>query len=215
VTVLFTSKTWGGDFYKFLQGAFDKKWLSCDYPFSAKWLLLNNKIPKLAYDEFRVEQIIDVEKYTDIVLKFFKLKKEDFKGGYYYSICELTEIYLADRFDYLVHFASDVTMSKDGNWVEKGIKILKENPHISVVSPASTENTYHDENGLDQMFSDHCYLIKVSEFRKPIYLDKEPVLDNYPKYAGNTFEKMVGRYLHNNKKYRRILDEFKTEHPSW
>jgi len=215
MNVLFASKCYGGDYYHFLKDAFNKKWQSCNYPFDTKWLLINNDVPSDAYCQLKAEQIIDVSKYEDIVLKYFKLKKKNFNGGYIYSIAELIAIYLAQRFNYLCWLQGDVLMNKKEDWITPAIKILEDNPNISVVAPLSELNTYHNDKGLDHFFSDHAYLIRVSEFRKKIYNYKKPELNEYPSHGGNSFERMIGRYLHNTNKYRKILNEFYTLHPAY
>jgi len=209
--ILFATKVWGGDFAKFLSGAFDRKWQSCCYPFTHKWLFINNGVPDNAsFDAITVK----VSDYENKVLKFFNLTKDDFKGGYYYSIEELTELYLADEFDYLCHLSSDSIITPKGDWITPGIKILENEPNVSVVSPFSECNKW-DRKDYDNYFSDQGYLIRVKEFRQQIYNYRKPELPDYPPQSGETFEKRVAQYLINNNKKRRILYEFYLAHPQY
>jgi hypothetical protein len=214
-SVLFTTKCWKNDWYKFLGNAFERKWQSCQYPFDKKWLMLNNDVPEEAMDNFRADRIINVPAYADEVLDFFNLKREDFKGGFWYSIAELAELYFARDFDYLCHLSSDSLIVPPKDWITKGIEILKNEPQVSVVSPSSRVNTWHNEKGLDQYFSDQGYLIRVPEFRQKIYNFNKPELPDYPRHGGNSFEKKVAQYLINTNHFRRILDDVWLEHPAY
>ena len=205
---LFATKTWKGDYFHFLQSAFEDKWKDCKYDFDDKWLMINNGVPKDTLKGIEVAPLVDE------VLDFFKLKRDDFKDngydGFYYSIAELTAIYLAKDFDYLCWIQGDCRLSKPYDWVTPGIESLKKED-ISVVAPFSEVNTWHDKDGLDHFFSDQAFLIKVDEFRKPIYGIKG-YMKEYPIYGGNYFEMMVGKYLHKENKYRKIITEAYYDH---
>ncbi len=210
--VLFTTKTWKEDYTKFLSGAFKRKVLN--YSFSERWLMLNNEVPKEV--EFNQPyRVIEVAKHAKQTLEFFNLTKEDFKGGYWYSIAELVCLYLAKDFDYLVWVQGDCLMEDSKGFVEKAIKILENKPHISVVSPTSEVNTWHNDLNLDQFFSDQCFVVRVKEFRQPIYNYNTPKLNQFPSHGGNSFERLAARYLHNNSKFRRILNEYHLFHPAY
>lgn len=214
-TVLFATKCWTGDWKKFLGGVFEKKSKLLDFNFNDKWLMLTPSVPKEAKSPSIYPcKAIDVENYEEEVKSFFKVKEEDFNGGYKYSIGELTAIYLAKDFDYLCYIQGDV-MPEPGDWITPGIKILKEKNNISVVSPLSECNTWHDRDGLDQFFSDQAFLVKVNEFRQPIYSYKTPVIGEYPPHGGDSFERLAARYLRNNNKYRMILKEYYVHHPQY
>lgn len=45
--ILFTTKTWAGDYRKFLSNAYQNKLDSLgNYPFTEHWLLVNNGVPE-------------------------------------------------------------------------------------------------------------------------------------------------------------------------
>jgi hypothetical protein len=209
--VLFTTKTYHNDFGPMANGGFSRKWQKCDYPFAEKWILINN-----VQDEDKVaslfkggldERAIKSSEYYQQALDFFGLTIADFKGGYYYSICELIELYLAKDFDYIVHFAGDCELDADGNWINPAIESL--DGKIVTASPHCQGARMVD---LDQFFSDQCYLIPVKKFRRKIYNLKEPVLPQYPPKGGDDFEHLVARYLHKFGKYRKVLGDFTYVH---
>jgi len=205
-SVLFATKTWKGDYHHFLQSAFEDKWKDCKYDFTDKWLMINNGVPDGALKGIEVEPLVDE------VLDFFKLTRDDFKDnrydGFWYSIAELTAIYKAKDYEYLCWVQGDCRITPPYDWVTQGIKELE---NCSVVAPSSEVNTWHGKDGLDHFFSDQAFLIKVDEFRKPIYGIKG-YMKEYPIYGGNYFEMMVGKYLHKTKKHRKIIEEAYYEH---
>ena len=79
-----------------------------------KKLFINNvnnlgKVQRLA-DKLISQSVIDgyviVESLANEVLDFFELSKKSLGNGYYYSIAELTSIYLCTS-KYLLHFSGD------------------------------------------------------------------------------------------------------------
>ena len=99
---------------------------------------VNDRAAVEGYARKRVaEGIIDafyfVGDYEKEVLQHFGLTKESFKGGYYYSIAELTSIYLCET-EYLLHFSGDSFMAHKKNWVEAAITIMKSRPEVMVAN---------------------------------------------------------------------------------
>lgn len=200
--VLFCSKTYFGDYHKFLSGAFDRK--VPPYPFDDKILMLNNGVPEGVKFPCKT---LDVIPLIDQVLDFYNLKHADIAKGFWYSIAELTAIYYAKDYDYLCWVQGDSLT--EGDWITPGIKILEEDKTVSAISPYSECNTWGD----DWHFSDQSFLIRVKEFRNPIYEVSD--VPDYPEYAGETFEKMCGNYLKKNHLTRKILHDFYQHHPAY
>lgn len=192
----------------------------CHVTNAKKVIYINNVLDRLRVEKrvskLKAKKLIDeyyfVEDYELEVLNFFNLNRESFTSGYHYSIQELTGIYLCDT-PYLLHFAGDCILNKidSHKWIENSIKILNsENKFI--VANASWERTFEgpklesisEVNGffVGQGFSDQCYLIKVSDFRKSIYCYTHSESERYPKYGGELFEKRVDAYMRVQNKYR-------------
>jgi len=209
--IIFATKCWGKDYHKFLQQEFQNKKPS--FNFDKNWLLINNRVPIVKFN-CGADFYIKVDKYANKALKFFNLEKNSFRyngyDGYVYSIAELVLLYLVPSIGYLCYIQGDVQVR--GDWITPAIKILENEPNVSVVSPLSAVNTWHNKNGYDYFFSDQAFVIRIPEFKQQIYFYKEPILDQYPFYAGNPFERMIGRYLHNTKRKRKILKEFYAYH---
>lgn len=216
--VLFSSKTWQGDLNKIIAGGFRRKHETCLYPFDKTLLVINNIDSPLSLDEMKTltgaDQVVKAEDYATEALKFFRLKKEDLTEGYIYSICELVELYLAEDFDYLCHFASDTLMYKPYDWITPSITIMENMPDIITTAPNNEDSiTYGLKN---QYFSDQAYLLKVKEWRKPnTFTYLTPELPEYPSKGGELFEKRAGRYLHNIGRYRQLIKDCYYSHPSW
>ena len=214
--ILFSTKTWEGDWKKILSGGFERKLEACDFAFNETLLVVNNtKQPRDLFDDV-ADNVLFVEDEAKKTLDFFGLQEASFKGGYVYSIAELAELRYAhaEGFDYLVHYSSDA-LSVKGDWISEGIKILEEQRDVWVVSPYSDVNEWHDETNRDQMFSDQCYLVRPKDFILEDYTLTDPELPEYPAHGGDSFERKMARILHKNKKYRYILTDYRYEHPAF
>lgn len=192
----FASKCWEKDWAQLVFGGFAAKEKAIGYPFDHHYFVYNNGTPPSLSGYHTAE-------LSDRVLSFFNLYEEDFKGGYNYSIGELTAIWLAHSCDYLCYVQGDCTPTS-GDWVTEGIDILEKDPSVSAVSPLSEVNTWHGSDNRDQFFSDQAFLIRIPEFRKAIY-EGGPDIPEYPPHGGDSFEKKVAQYLRRNGTYRHIL----------
>jgi hypothetical protein len=191
----------------------------CETNFSQRILYINNvsnirqvsRYAQQKVDAGIIDKYVIVEQYAAEALSFFGLQKEDFKGGYYYSIAELVGIYLC-RTDFLLHFSSDAILIKgSNNWIEKGTSLLQENDSIMVANPNWSEQNNEalaeaisakDGWAYGFGFSDQCYLVRTADVRKPIYSTSHPDSERYPKYGGELFEKRVDACMRNANQMR-------------
>jgi len=221
--VTFETKCWERDWEFLLKTDHLKKMIDiCDYSFKEKVLYINNvndlsDVCKYA-DKFVSVGVIDryvvVQDYIFTVLDFFNLNKDSFGQGFYYSIQELTGIFLCST-PYLLHFSSDSILENKFNWVDKAIDIMGTSSNIVVanplwygrvdeakqVSPWATSDFWFSFG-----FSDQCYLIKTHDFKKPIYNEKNVITDyiwnNSASHGGELFEKRVDAWMRNFGRYR-------------
>ncbi len=219
MNVTFSTKTWQGDYKKILlEGGYDRKWQPMGYNFDHKWLVVNNIDDPMPGDIFTKTNaaIIPAEGFAVDTLDFFGLNERSFGKGYWYSIAELVELFLADKADYLCHFASDVVMYDEGDWITPAIEIMETDKNILAVSPRCRlpDQPPRDPSGLTHYFSDHCYLIPVAPWRRRIY-EETGWLKGYPDYGDNSFEHMAGKYLHASGHQRLLLDDYTYTHPAW
>lgn len=214
-TVSFFTKTWGGDYRQFLNGALKRKVDAMDYDFEVVGLVINNEVPLGVADSLsaQADVVIDAEEHAKNVLRFYGLSEEDFNGGYPYSIGELSACWACDT-DYLCYVQGDCLVTS-GDWVTEGIRVLSRDSSVSVVSPASEVNTWHGVDGRDQFFSDQAFLVRTEEFQNPIFKFDGPEQPEYPDYGGHSFEYKAGQYLRNREKYRKILDQHWVSHPAF
>ncbi|MDO9509768.1 MAG: hypothetical protein Q7J14_00605 [Candidatus Magasanikbacteria bacterium] len=218
--VTFETKVYEKDWRYILRGNYlDKMIKRCNYNFKVKTVFINNvknKEKVIKYAEKKVKKgIIDsyyfVDDFSDLALEYFNIKKDSFKGGYYYSISELVSIYLC-KTDYLLHFSSDSFIEDSNeNWINKSIEIFKKRNDIVVANPvwnfdykmAKKESfTEISDFYLGYGFSDQCYLIKIAVFKADIYNETNNLSNRYPEYGGELFEKRVDSFMRNNKLYR-------------
>lgn len=184
-----------------LAGAFDRKAESCQYPFTDKLLVVNNGVSAEG-----ASALADAFPFVWFVERYINP----------YVDGELAAIDAADIYDYLCFVQGDCLIDPPYDWVTPGIKILEENPEISVVSPASAVNTWHDKNGLDRYCSDQSWLVRVEEFQGgDVFTHWKEHDPDYPSYAPRSFESLVGAYLKATGKYRKIIEEAWCQHPAY
>ena len=136
------------------------------------------------------------------------INKKSFKGGYFYSISELTAIYLA-KTDYLLHCSGDTLISRSKiDWITESIKYMEKDKDIFASNPCWTKNIIaikvesdSEDNSFfyGKGFSDQCYLVNVQKMKKKIYNETNSVSEmKYPKHGGMLFEKRVNAYMRNH-----------------
>lgn len=218
--VTFETKVWEKDWEYILKGNYLEKIIAANnYAFKRKQIIINNVNNRNEVEKYCKKQIkegvIDcyfvVEDYESEVLEHFGIEKQSFAGGYYYSIAELVGIYLCET-DYLLHYSSDSFIkSNQLNWINEAVEIMEENPDIFVANATWNDNFEEVRKGtIDEIgnfsvgrgFSDQCYLVRTKDFMFPMYHDKNPLSERYPKYGGELFEKRVDAYMRNNEKLR-------------
>lgn len=216
INVDFETKCYENDWIYLLKTAYLKRNIErCNFKFATKRLIINNVanrplVTRYA-DKAVADNIIDeyafAEDHAQKVLEHFNLSKDSFKGGYYYSIAELTGLYLCQS-PYLLHFSSDAFMGKkDYNWVSSALEQLSTQNDVIVANPCwnckfdEARNESLDETSqfyVGYGFSDQCYLVKTDLFKRNIYDSQHQESERYPLYGGELFEKRVDSYMRNN-----------------
>jgi hypothetical protein len=221
MSVTFETKVWERDYEIILKsGRLQNMIHRCHYPFKEKKLFINNvnnlgKVQRLA-DKLISQSVIDgyviVESLANEVLDFFELSKKSLGKGYYYSIAELTSIYLCTS-KYLLHFSGDSIPMRNTQhqWLRHLLQKMEANPQICVAnllwnrktSEAINESLEHDSQFcIGHGFSDQMYLIRAAEFKQPIYNEYNDKSNHYPEYGGELFEKRVYSWMLNHSRLR-------------
>lgn len=201
MTVTFATKCWEKDWKQMLAGGFDRKVATIGYKFTDKFVVINNGVPEgIKFTPFAAVDVND-----DELKEIFGLTEIN-----HYASGELTAIDEAVT-EYLCYVQGDC-LTEGGDWVTPGVKVLESEPNVMVVSPGSEVNTWHDKDGYDHYMSDQAWLVRVKDFRTPDVYQVEGVDPDYPSYGGNSFEHMVGKYLKQSGRTRKILPEFWTIH---
>ncbi len=195
------------------------------YPFTKRMLIVNNvqekeEVKKYAEKMRRDEVLTDVymaEGHAGEVLRFFNLSKADFKAAdsrenyqvenswvYYNALAPLSAIYHAST-DYLLYHTGDVWLPREVGWIEKAIRMMEKNPLYKVANLTWNEKydeakkeSYKKRRGFyiaEEGFSDQLFLVKLEDFRKPIYGEIREDSNHYPR--GDVFEKRVFSYMKN------------------
>jgi len=212
--VTYSTKCWENDWRRVLNSRFLEKNLRINnYAFSDRVVVINNisdnkEVINRAKELVRkgiLTRYYLVDDYANEALSYFKIPKESFAGGYFYSISELVEIYLC-KTKYLLHYAGDTLLQNKTNWINEGLLAI-ENENAKVVDPCCDAGFSHDRAAairetdkffIGYGFSDRCYLIRTSDFKALIYNSTHPASNRYPEYGGESFEKRVDSWMQNN-----------------
>lgn len=106
--------------------------------------------------------------------------------------------------DYIVMADADCHMLDMTNWVEKGIKLLKDDKSILVVSPNDGTSSRKTMTMSQQLFLCHRERMLSIDFDLPFkgFKDGGPMQEYYWMLEGR-----IGRYMENNGLFRFILPE--------
>lgn len=186
-----------------------------NFEFSERILYINNvsNIEKVKYyaEILKSYDVISdyfvVEDFADEAMNHFNLDRQQLSTGYYYSIQMLVAIYRC-KSDYLLHFTGDSILDGSFNWIEKGINKIESDQRIKVANclwnhdvKLAEEDSLEQDNDfwIGYGFSDQCYLIKASEFNKPIYSETNNSSErHFPTYVSEQFEKKVDSWMRNH-----------------
>lgn len=214
-SVTFATKCYEMDWKKIVFGGFQRKVAACQYPFERKVLVINNVIDQDGVREAARWVTPDFcFAHPDSIQSQFRLNGPPnvFASG------ELAAVGMANSdysgTGYLCYVQGDCITS-GGDWVTPAIKVLRSEPDVMVVSPASEVNTWNDEEGYDRYMSDHAFVVRVKDFINPEFYAVAGIDSDYPLYGGNSFEHMVGKYLKATGKKRKILTDFYVQHPAY
>ena len=217
--ITFATNVWEGDWKFVLRTGRLKKIIdSCKWDFEERVLYINNvsdreKVAKAAQkhiDKGVITSFIFVDDSAAQTLEYFHMDKDSFKGGYYYSIQELTAV-LRCKTKYLLHLTCDTVIQGPESWIMDAINYMEKDPSILTAQPLGDPGDVLAKGNLvseDALFyrcfgfSDQCYLIRPEDFRKPIYNETNEASSRYPSYAGELFEKRIDSYMRNHGKYK-------------
>jgi hypothetical protein len=215
-TVTFETKCWEHDWRLLLTtGRIQKMIERCRYQFAEKALYVNNVNDKkkvfAAAEKLVKGKIITsvffVEDLAQQALDYLSIDRGSFKGGFYYSIQELTGIFNC-RTDYLLHFSGDSMIQNNEPWIDQAIDRMEADRGILVANPNWGREAGSDAISGDEQFyrgpgfSDQCYLIRAADFKQPIYNETNSLSAKYPSYAGELFEKRIYSYMQNHGLHR-------------
>lgn len=224
LTVTFATNCWENDWkYILLDPIYLQTKLienNC-YPFDEKILIINNvkdrdlvvHHAKKKVEENIISKFFVAKDFEREVLDFFSLKKEDFKAKkgfqdewvFYNGICVLTAIYLS-KSDYFLYHTGDSFLQEPINWIPKAIDLMEKKKLYKVANLTWNNNLlevkresyktnsffYVSKNG----FSDQQFLVKLKDFRSPIYNEIREDSHHFPR--GDVFEKRVFSFMKNH-----------------
>jgi hypothetical protein len=218
-SVTFETKCWEQDWEVLLKTDRLEQMIARNkFPFAERVLIINNvddsgavaRYAQAAVDRGVLTTFHLAADYADEALRFFQIEPDSFGPGYVYSIAELVGVFLC-RTEFLLHFSSDSILRSPVDWVTPTIGLFRDE-QAAVVGAANPmwheqwprkESVGEDENYFaGHGFSDQCYFVRSSDFRAPIYHERHPHSERFPKYGGQLFEKRVDSWMLNHRRFR-------------
>ena len=181
------------------------------FDFSRRVLMINNvenydaviRHARGAVGRGWITDFVVVRDYIDEALRFFDVTRESLGRGYVYSAAELVSIYTCST-PFLLHFAGDCLPATRVEWIPQALALLERDARVKVANltwdgkydEARAESTEEsDDFFIGSGFSDQCWLVRVADFRAPIYNERHPASARYPDYGGELFEKRVDAWM--------------------
>jgi len=189
-----------------------------NHDFAERKLFINNvKNPDEVEAEARalvekgiLTSVVVVENKADEALGFFGIEKRSFRGGYYYSIPHLVNIYLCST-EHILYFTADCCLVSSATWIKPCLERMSGDSSLKVAIPlwngieAARKEAESEEPDffVGYGFSDQCYLVRTSDYRARIYNEWNRMSERYPPYGGELWEKRVDSWMRNHR-YRRL-----------
>lgn len=184
--------------------------------------VMDPKSVKKAADKLVDAEVIDewiyAEDHQDKVLSFFQLDRKTFTAGpdahlyenvnndwvYYNARGILTALYFSNS-EYFLYMTGDSFVDQPTHWIGKSIATLEKDPSFKVANLLWNEayleakkESYRQKSGFfvsRKGFSDQCFLVRVEDFKKPIYHEVLADATQYPR--GDVLEKRIFSYMKN------------------
>jgi hypothetical protein len=163
--------------------------------------------PLLASGEITAQYY--VEDLLETTLAKAGLPLDQIQRTVHYTDCSLVAIF-APGSPYLLYNDADVFLEAPCDWISPSVKLMEEDERIAVANPdwhhsslATEAREYKDGFGIGYGFSDQLYLIRRSEFARPIYGHTACISWRYPfSHIAPIFEQRVDAYMRCRRRMR-------------
>lgn len=198
------------------------------FQFTNKIALINNvKDEKDAIS--RAEQLKEtgeinkyylVKDYINQALSSLGLTKKDLGRIPYYSNCAYVAIILSES-EWLVYWDAEIKLKEPYDWINPAIHLMENDSRIMVANPRWNAQGLEKEAReifpdwyIGYGFSDQLFLIRRSDFLKPIYKESCLISLRYPlSHIGKVFEQRVDSYMRTHRKLRATFKYATYIHP--
>lgn len=200
------------------------------FPFAERILVINNvsdleavkEAARKKVEEGVLTRVIVAEEKAEESLSFFRLRRGDFRASrdgayaasadwvYYNALGPLTAIFACES-EYLLYLTGDVRLDDPVDWIGKALRRMEKDPFVKVANltwngqygEAKRESYKKDRDFFTarQGFSDQLFLVRRSDFRRPMYGEIRVDSAHFPR--GGVFERRVFSYM-KNRNWERI-----------
>lgn len=181
-------------------------------------VVINNVTDRLAVaasaqalvDSGEIDAFFFVSDHIDNALKMAGLTREDFGPIGYYSDWAFVALFLPDIAPWICHWDADARLKSPVDWISPAMLLMNADDRIAVANPNwSNEGLdretlqVKDEFSIGYGFSDQVFLLRTSEFARPIYRHFAPASLRYPlAHIAPIFEQRVDAYMRTQRRFR-------------
>jgi hypothetical protein len=197
------------------------------YPFARRVALINNvedrahagKMAQSLREAGGITEFHFVSDLLESTLRAAGLARKDIEPNVHYTDCSLVAMFLPGS-DYVVYSDADVRLLQAYDWITPSLALMKTDARIAAANAqwpqptlAAEAREYAGEFGIGYGFSDQLYLVRRSEFARPIYQFRAPISLRYPMAErGRIFEQMVDSYMRVKRRMRATCTSVSYEH---
>lgn len=181
------------------------------FPFEERTVLINEladytgafRLADAAIRSGLLTSRVVVEQHAAAAMAEAGLSTADLGEARGYSIAELVGLHLT-RCEYLLYFMSDCLPMTTHDWIPAALRLMASDRRIRVANLLWNENAQEaraeslwetEDFFVGPGFSDQCFLVRVEDFRGPIYGHTHPASARYPAYVQAGFERRVDSWM--------------------
>lgn len=169
-----------------------------------------------------IDAYVLVGEQLDRALRMAGLTKDDLDPVAYYSDWAFVAVFLPGVASWICHWDAEVCLREPVDWISPSIRLMQQDERIAVANPNWAKE------GLDRVtrfvtgefsigygFSDQVFLLRTSEFARPIYRHFAPVSLRYPlAHISPIFEQRVDSYMRTQRRLRATYRGAQYFHPN-
>ena len=165
---------------------------------------------KALVDAGEIDSYVFVSDHIEDALRMAGLHKQDLGSIPYYSDWAFVSLFLPGVAPWICHWDADARLREPCDWISPALDLMSNDDKIAVANPNWSQPTLERETlyvkgdfSVGYGFSDQVFLLRTSEFARPIYRYFAPASLRYPMaHISPIFEQRVDAYMRSERRLR-------------